>query len=206
MVLSIFVIFLASIIGTAISLQHRISLRQTRQIRSSSFINVERRIHANKFHNNIQQLSVVEHLINCDANKMITDALNNDEYCLKPANMLLTDTKGFLEQVANFALLIVSYYALKRSANGIKEWNDYVDDSSEGESFNAVGKNTQTTARWRNNSCPLCNGTGKFSGQAGVTGVCELCGGSGIVNAVQPYNLPGDRKSTYLSDDPDEYD
>ena len=99
---------------------------------------------------------------------------------------------GGLSQLASFALLLTSYYALKRGASVFGDLG--VSDSEE-------------PAAGGERRCPKCNGSGVFTwGRDGLS-ECDLCDGSGAVLAPSraPLELPG-AASRRLIDQEDEED
>ena len=153
----------------------------------------------------ISRIHLIEHLIDCDADKLAADMLNNDAYCLHSSNLFMTDVRGFFDQVFTIGFLVISYYLFKRSENGVKEWNDYDDedglDTSDIQKQQEVSDVSSSFLR-RKNVCPLCNGVGSFSPSKGnAKGTCELCQGSGIVESVKTYNLPNEQnKNNYFDE------
>lgn len=152
--------------------------------------------------NRASTLRVVEHLIDCETNKAIAGLFNDNEYCLNSGDGIFTDIKGFLEQVANIGYLVIAYYLIKRSNNGIKEWNI---DSNEDESVNGSNSFDFINSNSNSNRCPLCNGSGIFTSQTLERGTCELCQGVGTIPKVKPYDLPT-RSSSVKSLNIDEAD
>lgn len=140
------------------------------------------------------KLHVVEHLIDCENNKMILNLLNDNSYCLNPTDGLLSDIRGFIQQVANIGFLVIAYYILKRTSGGMREWNTEDGDKIEKE-FNSKfpNKSSSLKSRKKRDRCPLCDGTGNYISKTNLSGQCELCDGKGYIVKVKTLSLPSEK-------------
>jgi hypothetical protein len=128
------------------------------------------------------RLYVVEHLIDCVKEPKIAEIYGGyaNDYCMNAAGgtsaSLFRGVGGLLEQALNIGFLVMMYFFIKRSRNGITEFDEEDDDDDVTyESNDSSEKNTRR--------CPQCSGRGKFEidGDGGASPICDLCGGTGSI-------------------------
>ena len=132
-----------------------------------------------KFNIKLTKRKMIDHLFDCNVYKSAAEFLNDDGYCLKPANGIFTDIYGLFGQIGSFSSLVILYYFLDRSKLGFKEWrDDEIDESIENNSHPTEEK------------CPLCSGMGSYMTKNQDVDVCTLCHGRGYIKVPETFKLP----------------
>lgn len=142
------------------------------------------------------RLKVVEHLIDCVANKELGEIYGlTSEYCLQTGeNLRLFPLKGVFGQFFEMAFFVLATFAVNRADwswmraeedTDDKVWQEQIDNDVNLDDRSSSSGNRGRSTPSKDDKCPQCAGSGIFGIGSGKADECPLCNGSGQIAALR---------------------